>query len=161
MRCLNVRKSVKYLFANNSGRQVMRVAKFFGVIFSAFIILAAVAALPDRLCFEGGESYTFFCGTSSADCHEVTVGSGAALARLTLSEVCGESTVYKNFDLRSFLKKVNGRIVATEELSDSVNYYCTADLPYSVNLYGEKINLHISVRGETAKVASPIIFGGY
>ena len=139
----------------------MRRAKFIGIILSAMILIVALAALPDRLCFKGGEGYTFFCGTSSADCREVTVESGAALTRLSLTEVCGECTVYKDFDMESFLKSVNGKVVAAEYLSDSVNYYCTADLPYSVNLYGQKINLHICLREDGAKVASPIIFGGY
>ena len=60
-----------------------------------------------------------------------------------------------------FLRKVGGEIVFVEELSDSVNYYCRADLPYSVNLYGEEINLHICVKQSGVKIASPIIFGGY
>ena len=49
----------------------------------------------------------------------------------------------------------------SEELSDSVNYYCTADLPYAVTINGQVINLHICVRADSVKVASPIIFGGY
>ena len=56
---------------------------------------------------------------------------------------------------------MGAEIIFTEELSDSVNYYCKANLPYKVKLYGEEINLHISVRENGVKVASPIIFGGY
>ncbi len=139
----------------------MRIAKVF--LLTAFIALLALALaiLPKRLCFDCGESYTFYCGTSSADCKEVTVTKNAAQARLTLKNVCGEATLYSHFDLQNFLKQINGKIVFSETAAGSVNYYCTADLPYSVNLRGASINLHISVRGDTAKVASPIIFGGY
>ena len=139
----------------------MRVVKLFSVVIACALVCAAIALLPEKLCFESGESYTFYCGTSSADCKEVTVKDHAEAYKLCLKEVCGEATVYTNFDLQSFLKSSGAKIVAVEELSDSVNYYCTADLPYSVNLYGTKINLHISVRADSAKVASPIIFGGY
>lgn len=124
-------------------------------------IICAVAVLPARLCFAEGVSYTFYCGTSSADCREYTYTENAALARLGLLCVCGEAAVYTSFDLEEFLGGVGGEIVFCEELSDSVNYYCTADLPYSVNLYGKEINLHICMRKDSVKVASPIIFGGY
>lgn len=138
----------------------MKLASVMTVLFGA-AIMAAIAVLPGRLCFSGGKNYTFYCGTSSADCREVRTTINAELKRLTLNDVCGESTEYDNFDLLDFLKSVDGKVVFTEELSDSVNYYCTANLPYSVNLYGKKINLHICVRDDTTKVASPIIFGGY
>ena len=124
-------------------------------------IVCALWLFPQRLCFADGSAYTFYCGTSSKDCKTVTVSGNAAVERLCLKNVCGESAVYENFDLESFLARFDGEIVFVEELSDSVNYYCKANLPYSVNLYGEEINLHVSVRGDTARAASPIIFGGY
>lgn len=127
----------------------------------AAAILLALALLPSRLCFSGGTNYTFYCGTSSADCREVSGSATPSLTRLTLASVCGESVEYADFDLESFLKSVDGKVVFVEELSDSINYYCTADLPYSVTLYGVEINLHVCVRNDCAKVASPIIFGGY
>lgn len=139
----------------------MRAIKLSVLIFLAAAVAAAVSVFPQRLCFKGGENYTFYCGTSSADCREVVASGNAAAVRLGLKNVCGEAVEYKNFDLDAFLKSVNGKIAFTEEMSDSVNYYCTADLPYSVNIKGHKINLHVCVRGNTAKTASPIIFGGY
>ena len=48
--------------------------------------------------------------------------------------------------MKIFLQSVNGEIVFIETLSDSVNYYCKADFPYSVTLYGKEINLHICVK---------------
>lgn len=139
----------------------MRFLKLLAVTIAAGAFIAALALLPNNLCFESGECYTFFCGDSSKNCREVTVNGNAALKRLTLTGVCGESTVYPELDIDGFLKAVGGKIVFTEELADSVNYYCKANLPYKVTLYGEEINLHICVKSEGVKVASPIIFGGY
>ena len=139
----------------------MRLAKLLLLTISAVFVLAAVAFFPEKLCFEGGKTYTFYCGTSSADCKIVTVNGLAGFEKTCLKNVCGECTDYENFDLKSFLKNVGGKVAFVEELSDSTNYYCTANLPYSAKLYGKEINLHVSVRGDTARVASPIIFGGY
>ncbi len=139
----------------------MQLARLFFLTMSAVFVIAAVAFMPQNLCFESGDTYTFYCGTSSADCKVVTVQSFASAHKLCLKNVCGESTEYENFDMESFLESVGGKVVFEEEFSDGVNYYCTADLPYSVELYDRKINLHIAVKGNAAKVASPIIFGGY
>ena len=139
----------------------MRFIKLLSVSLAAGAFIAALAFVPSRLCFENGESYTFFCGDSSKNCREVTTVGNAQLKRLTLKDVCGECTVYKNFNLNEYLEQVNGEVIFVETLSDSVNYYCKADLPYSVNLYGEEINLHVCIKDSGVKVASPIIFGGY
>lgn len=138
----------------------MRIAGLLTVVCAALIV-AALTVFPSRVCFEGGENYTFYCGTSSADCREVRSSFNAEIERLLLTDVCGESVEYESFDLNGYLKQVNGKVMFTEELSDSVNYYCTADLPYSVNINGYQINLHVSVKKDGVKVASPIIFGGY
>lgn len=139
----------------------MRFLKLLSVTLAAGALIAALALLSVKPCFEGGQNYTFFCGDTSKNCREVVTSGSPAIARLTLSEVCGECTEYEKFDLESYLSKVNGKIVFTETLSDSVNYYCKADLPYTIILYGEEINLHVSVKSSSVKVASPIIFGGY
>ncbi len=128
----------------------------------ALLTVAAIVILPQRLLFYGGESYRFYLGDTSKDCREVySDGNSAPLTRLTLKDVNGESAVYPELDIPAFLEKVDGEILFTEELADSVNYYCKANLPYSVTLYGQEINLHICVKESSVTVASPIIFGGY
>ena len=138
-----------------------RFLKLFALTIAAGILLAVITICQAKLCFKGAESYTFFCGDTSKNCREVRADSNTRLKKLTLPEICGECAEYSELDVESFLKSVNGEIVFVETLSDSVNYYCKADLPYSVNLYGEEINLHICVKNEGVKVGSPIIFGGY
>ena len=79
----------------------------------------------------------------------------------TFSDVRGEATSYPSLDIEKFLERTGGEILFEERLSDSVNYYCSADLPYSVQLYGKTVNLHICVRDDGVTVGSPVIFGGY
>ena len=136
----------------------MRAIKLSIIIIIALAVCAAVVSLPKKTAFD---SYTFFIGTSSADCKVITVDKGAELLALTLTNVCGEATTFKTLDTDELLEKVNGKILFSEQLSDSVNYYCSADLPYSVTLYGQKVNLHICVKADSVIIASPIIFGGY
>ncbi len=131
-------------------------------VLAALALLTVLAAMPDRLVFEGGERYTFYVGNTSKNCRVVSCAAAeAGLTRLTLQDVCGESATFSDLDIDGFLKSVNGKIMFTEEMSDSVNYYCTADLPYSVNVKNFNINLHICVRKDGVTVGSPIIFGGY
>lgn len=139
----------------------MRFFKLFIVTIAAGAFIAALALLPNNTCFKNAEKYTFFCGDGSKNCREISCGGNAALTRITLHDVCGECAFYSELDVDEFLKSTDGEIIFTEELSDSVNYYCRANLPYKVTLYGEEINLHICVKHTGVKVASPIIFGGY
>lgn len=138
-----------------------RFFKLLTLTVAAGVLLAVFTILQAKVCFKGGEAYTFFVGDTSKNCREVHADGNAALKKLTLLDVCGECAEYSEFDIESYLKSVNGEIIFVEELSDSVNYYCKADLPYSVSLYGEEINLHICVKNDSVKVGSPIIFGGY
>lgn len=131
-------------------------------VFAALALICVLVTLPDRLAFRGGERYTFYVGNTSKNCRVVScAASEAGLTRLTLQEVCGESATFSHLDIDDFLQSVNGEIVHDEKLGDSVNYYCKADLPYSIELFGTTINLHICVREEGVTVGSPIIFGGY
>ena len=139
----------------------MRALKMLLLTLSALLIIAAAGALPVKPCFKDGGNYTFYCGTSSADCKTVTATISPAAEKLRLKNICGESVDFENFDLDGFLSAYGAEVVFTEELDGGVNYYCTANLPYSVNLYGKTINLHVCVRGGNARAASPIIFGGY
>lgn len=138
-----------------------RFLKLLTLTIAAGVLLAVFTICEAKICFEGGESYTFYCGDTSKNCREIRADGNAALKKLTLSDICGECAEYSQFDLESYLNSVNGEVIFVEELSDSVNYYCKADLPYSVTLYGEEINLHICIKSDGVKVGSPIIFGGY
>ncbi len=150
------------IFVTDYGGRMKRFLKLLAITVTAGVLIALFAIMQAKVCFKGSESYTFFVGDTSKNCKEVTVSNSPELRMLTLSSVCGECAEYSSgFDFNEYLKSVNGEIIFTEALSDSVNYYCKADLPYSVKLYGEEINLHICVKKDSVKLASPIIFGGY
>lgn len=138
----------------------MRTVKLVAVTAAACIFLALIAIIPTRILFDGAEGYVFYTGNTSKNYKEVASENPSA-TRLTLFNISGECASYDEVDLDELLKRFNGKVVFTEELDDSINYYCKADLPYSVNLYGEEINLHVCYRPDGVKVASPIIFGGY
>lgn len=119
-------------------------------------------SLTHGLAFCRAESYRFYVGNTSINCREVYASPTLApITKLFLNDINGESATYKSLDLQSFLKGVNGEIVFEERVENCINYYCKADLPYSIHLYGEEINLHICVSERNITVASPIIFGGY
>ncbi|MGN1103714.1 MAG: hypothetical protein ACI4QI_02445 [Candidatus Coproplasma sp.] len=126
------------------------------------LMLGAICTLPNKLLFSNADSYRFYLGDTSLNCKEVFAeGDSARLTRLLLSGVNGESATYNSLDVVGFLESVGGKIIFTEEVDGTVNYYCKANLPYSVTLYGEEINLHICIKESGVTVASPIIFGGY
>lgn len=142
--------------------RVKTVATLLLTIALSALVLCAICTLPNRLLFSGGDSYRFYLGDTSLNCKEVFAdGDKAQLTRLTLSNVNGESATYQSLDIQKFLKTVGGKVMFKEEFDGCVNYYCKANLPYSVSLYGEEINLHICIKEEGVTVASPIIFGGY
>jgi hypothetical protein len=137
----------------------MRFFKILGLCLLSFGVIFTLLLSTTTPCFSGGYNYTYYTGKGSMNCKVVECST--PFSRLKLADVCGESCEYDNSSVEDILRKYVGEVVFTETLSDSVNYYCKADLPYSIKLYGEEINLHISVKGEKIKVASPIIFGGY
>jgi hypothetical protein len=139
----------------------MRIFKITMMLAAGFAIMLGLIFLPSNLLFSGGDSYTFYVGDTSKNCKVITVADNAALAKLTIKNICGESATYSTLDVDGFIKDVGATIIFTETLSDSINYYCSAPLPYSITLYGTEINLHICVKSDSVTLASPIIFGGY
>ena len=143
-------------------RKIKNAICTLAALFAAALIVCSLVILPKRLAFDGGDRYSFYIGNTSKNCRVVTTdGVRAPFTRLTLKSVSGESATYSSLDWQAYLKEVNGKVLFCEELSDSVNYYCTADLPYSVELYGKTVNLHICVKENTVIMGTPIIFGGY
>lgn len=142
--------------------RIKTLLKLLLTLLLAALVVCAVMTLPCKLLFSGGDSYRFYLGDTSLNCREVSVGGASApLTRLLLVGVNGESATYQSLDIDEFIKSVNGEIIFTEEIDGSLNYYCKASLPYSIELYGQEINLHICVKDDGVTVGSPIIFGGY
>ena len=139
---------------------IMSIIKLALATAFATLIIFAVAVLPQTVCFNGGDNYIFYCGTSSADCKEVRTDN-AKFTRLFLQNICGESAEFEELNIEEFLSSVEGQVIFSESVAGITSYYCSANLPYSVILDGYEINLHIAVSQTRVKVGSPIIFGGY
>ncbi len=127
----------------------------------AAIILFALALFPARVCLANGKNHAFIIGSSSADCIEYFPRTNCELEMLFIKNICGESAEFEEFDREEYLESVGGKILFCETAGDSVNYYCSARLPYSVRLKGQTVNLQICVRDGGVKLGTPIIFGGY
>ena len=139
----------------------MRFFKLTTATLVSFFCLSFIVALPERLCFKGGESYSFYCGTDSADCKVIRADLNPAKVRLSLKNVCGEGAIYTLKMPEDIINELNAEVVFYEQVGRVTSYYCRAKLPYSVKIGDEKINLQISVCGDRVAVGTPIIFGGY
>ena len=123
-----------------------------------YLLLAVIVMLPFTYSSGNLENYL--------DDVYVYIGSNGSDAKMLKAEdytgeVSGKSGVLKsNVDLNRLLKDFNAELMFTEEVLGVKNYYFSCNLPFSVSLYGKKINLHIAV-GEKTVVGTPIIFGGY
>ena len=139
----------------------MQFLKLFSSVALSFLTLVSICFFRAKPCFDGGENYTFYVGANSSSCKIVKAEGSPLLCKFSLKEVRGECATYKDKSLQYVLQTFNAKIKFKETFLDGVNYYCTADLPYSITLYGQNINLHVCEKDGVLVVGSPIIFGGY
>lgn len=67
-----------------------------------------------------------------------------------------------NFDLDSFIKSFNARVVFVEELDEVVVYYAfSPEIKYLECVRGECVNLHVAVRKGQVTVGAPLIYGSF
>jgi hypothetical protein len=138
----------------------------FGYLLAATVAAATVvlfaAIASQNVLFADAQSYIFYCGNTSRTCKEVKVTTNPTVYKCFLQNINGEAAVYgTDFDYTAYLAAHNATILFEEQLSDSLNLYCSADLPYAITLYDKEVNLHICVKEDSIILASPIIFGGY
>lgn len=112
--------------------------------------------------FEEGESYSFYCGSVSSQAQIVVCDKNAGFAKFFLSDVEGESTIYKDESVSSLEKKYFAELLFFEECGDVVNYYYSSPCFHSfVEVDGYKVNMHIAERKDSVCIGTPLIFGGY
>lgn len=135
---------------------------------AAIAVCAAVLVLPQVALklpiFSGAESYQFYVGSQSSNAHIVAAeGAAAAAVKLTLGGVTGESARYADArDAFAQAETLGARLCFCERAGDIVNYYYhTPRLRGGVEVGGMTVNLHVAVRGESASIGTPLIFGGY
>ncbi len=135
---------------------------------AALAISAALLVLPQvmdvELLFDGADYYTFYSQSVSSQAHIVVVSANDAQAvRRSLQSVTGESALYRRTqDAFAQVQRYGGELIFSQTTGDVTDYYYYAPrLQGGVLLEGERINLHVAVRGEGACIGSPLIFGGY
>ncbi len=68
----------------------------------------------------------------------------------------------QKFDINKTLNELEAKVLWTETTEFGESYYAySPKLRYSCTVNGQKVNLQIFVGRNTAKLASPIIFGSY
>ena len=108
--------------------------------------------------FERGEHYELYTGTSSED----IVLASSPFEKLFLTGIKGESVRYQGNRAEELIKRFHAAVLFIQEAAGVTNYYCYSPvLMRSVQLNGEKVNLHIAVRGSKTAAGTPIIFGGF
>lgn len=135
---------------------------------AAIAVCAAVLVLPQVAAklpvFSGAESYQFYVGSVSSNADIVAAeGAAAAAVKLTLGGVTGESARYADArDAFAQAEALDARLCLCERAGDVVNYYYRSPrLGGGVEVGGMTVNLHVAVRGGSASIGTPLIFGGY
>lgn len=130
----------------------------------ALMLLAVPQVLDRGLLFDGAQGYTFYLRSASSQAEIVTAEPSAALAeKLAAHSLAGESARYdRASDAFAQAEKYGAALLFTQKTQDVTDYYYyTPRLDGGVWLDGERVNLHIALRGEGACIGSPLIFGGY
>ena len=136
--------------------------------FAAAILCAAALLLPQlaerSLLFAGAQSYTFYAQSASSQAQIVQATPQQAFAvKLMLCGLTGESAQYESVEEAfSQAQKYGATLAFAERAADVENYYYYSPrLPGGEEIGGQRVNLHVAVRGGRAAVGSPLIFGGY
>lgn len=139
--------------------------RFVQAVKAAGIFLACLAcglfgsALSFSPVFRGGEGYELYAGTSSAPCVQT---EQPFLDILRMGGVRGESVRYEGDLSGELMRTFHASLLFTEKADGVMNYYLYApELGDCVEINGERVNLHIAVRGGRTAVGTPLIFGGF
>lgn len=133
-----------------------------------FIEIAAAALLFATVCAVNGVGATFCEGTDHVYYFRSSSQSGyvkseeALPADILYAEIGGESASLKGVTLVEIEEKYSAVLVSEEEASGVYNYYYYSPLlSRCVFIGGKAVNLHVAVRGDSVRIGTPIIFGGY
>ena len=168
-RCLQKRMMTGKIFdafLKEKGDLIMR-GRWFTVMGAMAMSLALlfVPQLMDKgLLFDGAESYTFYSQSESSQAQIVLADASEALAvKWSIASLTGESARYEDAE-EAFAQaeKYRAELLIVRTVQDVTDYYYYSPcLGGGVVLEGKKVNLHIAVRGSSANIGSPLIFGGY
>lgn len=133
-----------------------------GIVCLALLVLPQI--LDKDLLFDRAVGYTFYSQSESSQAMITLAAPSEALkVKRSLASVTGESARYlSEEEAFAQVKKYDGKFVFSESAAEVTNYYFySVRLGGGVELYGQRVNLHVAVRGEEASVGCPLVFGGY
>ncbi len=139
--------------------------RFFCGMRAAAVVLACIACAVFALLllhtpvFAGGEGYEVYYGENSSCLMERT--DSPLLAKLA-GGVKGESARFSGDRYEELKARFHATLLFEEETGGVKNYYLySPDLGGGVELYGQRVNLHIATGKEETAAGTPLIFGGY
>lgn len=129
-------------------------------VLCCFVCALFAVILRSSPVFEKGTNYEFYLGADSSS--PIVSSDRPAFDKLRLGKVAGEKTEYESADLSALENRYRARLLFTEEVCGTVNYYFySPELGDCVYLNGYAVNLHIAVAGMRTAVGTPLIFGGF
>ena len=132
--------------------------RFICALFVCGVILLPVCLLSFSVFpFEREKEYYLYSFSSQANIVN-------APTPFDLLFVTGESVRLETegINLEELLSNYGAKVIFTENMDDSVSYYCySPKLKSPVVLDGKSVNLHIIVKDKEVVLGSPVVFGGY
>lgn len=135
-------------------RYKLKIIALFLLIVTVISVMYAAYSQPKLL--EYSEKVETYFIKDGSDCVIKTVKKGET-AFLKKGESCEIS-----LSAEEILKKLDVIVRRIEITNGIVSYYgYTEKFNYSVNLYGEIINVHVAVDKDVVRLGTPIIYGSY
>lgn len=135
-----------------------------GALALSLVLLAVPQLLDKGLLFDGAQSYTFYAQSESSQARIVQAEASEAFAvKWGIASLTGESARYeKAEDAFAQVKKYRAKLLFSRTVGAVTDYYYYSPcLSGGVELEGNCVNLHVAVRGASASIGSPLIFGSY
>ncbi len=119
----------------------------------AFLIMVTAYLSTNRL-FLFQDAYLVYNGKSA--------GNIVSKKVLPFDKCDGVFKIYDEFDYNYLVKKLNAKLVYSENLGGTVSkYYYSNSLPKKEVINGKKVNLHVAISSNQVVVGTPIIYGSY
>ena len=138
---------------------MLRLKKLTCIIFSVVIIALFYAIYTRPFLFEYSDNITIYTKNGS---FSDGICKGARGEYFFTDKIYGESAVIDGYSATEIFELFSGEILKTEVVDDITCYYgYTSRLPYEIDLFDEKINIHVVVDGDKIILGTPLIFGSF
>lgn len=138
----------------------------FAIVLALFCL--ALLVIPQRMdirpLFAGAVYYQFYAGSTSSNAEIIGASAeDAARVKRSVRSLTGESARYENgAEALAQAEQWGAMFLFSHRAADVTDYYYySPQLGGGVWLEGQLVNLHISLRGGSGCVGTPLIFGGY